>query len=73
MLGVLRMNLEDAIDGLLTMADALFPQGDPSVVRTPEENLDAIKSVIEDLLNRHDLPENIKLSDPRVRSSKTKV
>jgi hypothetical protein len=67
------VNLEDAIDGLLTMADALFPQGDPSVVRTPEENLDAIRGAIEDLFNRHDLPENIKLSDPRMRSSKTKV
>jgi hypothetical protein len=73
MLGVLRMSLDDTTDGLLTMANTLFPQGDPSVARTTEENLRAIESVIEDLLNQHNLPEDIKLSDPRVRSSKSKV
>jgi hypothetical protein len=73
MLGTLRMSLDDAIDGLLTLADSLFPQGDTEISRTPDKNLDSIRSVIGDLLSRHDLPEDVKLSDPRVRSSKSKV
>jgi hypothetical protein len=73
MLGTLRMSVEDTIDGLLTMANALFPQDDPSVARTPDQNLGIMKNVIEDLLSQHSLPDNIKLSDPRVRSSKSKL
>jgi hypothetical protein len=42
MLGTVRMNLDNAIDGLLTLADALFTQSDPGTVRTPDENLDTV-------------------------------
>jgi hypothetical protein len=73
MLGTLRMSLDDTIDGLLTLADSLFPQGDTEIPRTPEENLGTIRSVIGDLMSRHGLSEDIKLSDRRVYSSKSKV
>jgi hypothetical protein len=42
LLGTLRMNLDNAIDGLLTLADALFTQSEPGTVRTPDENLDPV-------------------------------
>jgi hypothetical protein len=67
------MNVDDTIDGLLTLADSLFPQSDPDIVRTPEENLDTLKKSISNLLKRHKLPKDIKLSDCRLRSSKSKV
>jgi hypothetical protein len=67
------MSLDDTIEGLLTLTHSLFPQGDPEIPRTPKENLDVIKSVIGDLLSRHDLPEDVKLSDRRLRSSNSKV
>jgi hypothetical protein len=73
MLGTLRMNLDDIIDGLLTLADSLFPQSDPDIVRTPDENLDILKKAIRDLLEHHKLPKDIKLSDNRIRSSKSRV
>jgi hypothetical protein len=73
MLGTLRMNLDDTIDGLLTLADSLFPQSDPDTVRTPDENLDILKKSIGNLLKRHKLPKDIKLSDRRLRSTKSKV
>jgi hypothetical protein len=73
MLGTLRMSLDDTIDGLLTLADSLFPQGDLEISRTPDENIDAIRSVIGDLLSRHGLSEDVKLSDRLVCSSKSKV
>jgi hypothetical protein len=64
------MNLEDAIDGLLTMADTLFQRRDPDIPRTPGENLQAVKNVLKDLLNRHGLPEDIRLTDSRLCPSK---
>jgi hypothetical protein len=73
MLGILRMGLDDTIDGLLTLANTLFPQNDPETVRTPDENLDAIICVIKDQLSQHDLPEDIRLNDHRLRSCRSKV
>jgi hypothetical protein len=67
------MNLDDTIDGLLTLADSLFPQSDPGIIRTTDENLDILKRSIGDLFKRHKLPKDIKLSDRRLRSSKSKV
>jgi hypothetical protein len=67
------MNLDDTIDGLLTLADSLFPQSDPGIIQTTDENLDTLKESIGNLLIQHELPEDIKLSDRRLRSSKSKV
>jgi hypothetical protein len=67
------MNLDDTIDGLLTLADSLFPQSDPDTVRTPDENLDILKRVIGDLFKQHKLSKDIKLSDSQLRSTKCKV
>ncbi|PVF93157.1 hypothetical protein CPB86DRAFT_877372 [Serendipita vermifera] len=73
MLGILRMNIDDTIDGLLALADSLFPQCDPSIARSPDENLEVVKRVLVDMLKRHGLPRDVKLSDPQLRSSKSKV
>jgi hypothetical protein len=73
MLGALRMSLDDTMDALLTLAYSLFSQSDPTIVRTPDENLDLLKKAIGDLLKRHKLPKDIKLSDHRIRSSKSRV
>ncbi|PVF95039.1 hypothetical protein CPB86DRAFT_739370 [Serendipita vermifera] len=70
MLGTLRMNIDDAIDGLLTLADSLFP---PNVARGLDGNLEVVERVLADMLKRHNLPKDVKLSDPQVRSSKSKV
>ncbi|PVF91981.1 FabD/lysophospholipase-like protein [Serendipita vermifera] len=73
MLGTLRMNIDDTIDGLLTLADSLFPQCDPSIARSPDENLEVLRRIIGDMLKQHNLPKDIKLSDPQLCSSKSKV
>ncbi|PVF91977.1 FabD/lysophospholipase-like protein, partial [Serendipita vermifera] len=73
MLGTLRMDIDDTIDGLLTLADSLFPQCDPSIARSPDENLEVLRGIIGDMLKQHNLPKDIKLSDPQLRSSKSKV
>jgi hypothetical protein len=73
MLGTLRMSLEDTIASLLTLTDALFPQSDPDIIRTPDDNLDILRNVIGDLLKRHNLPKDIRLIDHQLRSSKSKV
>jgi hypothetical protein len=73
MLGTLRMNLDDTIDGLLTLADSLFPQSSPEIIRTSDENLEILKDAIGQLLNRHELPKDIKLGDHQLRASKSKV
>jgi hypothetical protein len=67
------MNLDDTIDGLLTLADSLFPQSDPSIVRTPDENLDILNRAIGDLFKQHKFSKDIKLSDSQLRSTKCKV
>jgi hypothetical protein len=67
------MGIDDAIDGLLTLADSLFPQRDPDTVRTPDQNLDVIKSVLEEQLIRYNLPGDIRLNDHRLRSCRSKV
>jgi hypothetical protein len=73
MLGILRMNLDDTIEGLLTLASSLFPNNAPEVIQTPEKNLQIVKDAIEDLLQSHQIPSNIKLNDERLRSCRTKV
>jgi hypothetical protein len=67
------MNLDDTIDGLLILADSLFPQSDLGIIRTPDENLDILKRVIGDLFKQRKLSKDIKLSDPQLRSTKCKV
>jgi hypothetical protein len=67
------MSLDDTMDALLTLADSLFPQSDPDIVRTQDENLDILKKAISGLLRSHKLPKDIKLSDHRIRSSRSRV
>jgi hypothetical protein len=73
MLGILRMGLDDTIDALLALADSLFSQRDSDAVRTPNENLDIIKGVLEEQLGQHGLPDDIRLNDDRLRSCRSKV
>jgi hypothetical protein len=67
------MGIDDTIDGLLTLANSLFPQYNSDVVRTQEGSLNVMKSIIKDQMSQHDLPEDIRLNDHRLRSSRSKV
>ncbi|PVF92937.1 hypothetical protein CPB86DRAFT_743500 [Serendipita vermifera] len=73
MLGLLRMNLDDAIDGLLTLTSSLFPLGDSEKIQALDKNLQTAKDAIEDILQSHDIPPDIKLNDERLRSCRSKV
>ncbi|PVF92936.1 hypothetical protein CPB86DRAFT_809169 [Serendipita vermifera] len=73
MLGILRMNLDDIIDGLLALADSLFSQDVPETPQTPAMYLQTVKDAITDMLQRHGIDPDIKLNDERLRSSRSKV
>jgi hypothetical protein len=62
MLGRLRMNLNDAIDALIAVATAIFPEGSQEVP-APETNSKMLKDAIEDMLQTRGLPVNTKMYD----------
>jgi hypothetical protein len=69
MLGRLRMNVNDAIDALIAVATAMFPEGSQEVP-DPEINSNKLKDVIEDMLQTRGLPVNAKMyeqSNPETR------
>jgi hypothetical protein len=73
MLGLLRMNLDDAIDGLLAMADALFPQDASATLKSPELYLKSANDAVIAMLESHGMDPSIKMNDERLRSSGSKV
>jgi hypothetical protein len=73
MLGILRMKLDDTIDGLLTLADSLFPQNTSETLQTPEAYLKNVKNAIVDILKSHGMGPDIKMTDDRLRSCRSKV
>jgi hypothetical protein len=60
LLGSLRMNVDEAIDALITVATTIFPESSPEVV-DPEVNLKNLKDAIEYMLNTRDIPVNAKM------------
>jgi hypothetical protein len=59
-LGRLRMNVDDAVDALLNVAAAIFPEGSQEVAN-PEANSEALKETIEDMLQTRGLAVNTKM------------
>jgi hypothetical protein len=59
-LGRLRMNVNDAIDALIAVATAIFPEGSQEVP-DPETNSRKLKDAIEDMLQTRGLPINAKM------------
>jgi hypothetical protein len=60
MLGRLRMNIDDAIDALITVTSAIFPEGSQDVP-DPETNSKKLKEAIEDMLQTKGLAVNTKM------------
>jgi hypothetical protein len=64
------MPVSQAIEELVTLGTALFPDGQ-NANSNLEENSKKLKEAIEDMLRRHDYPINIKLKDSRFPQCKT--
>jgi len=60
MLGHLRMNVDEAIDALITVATAVFPEGSQDAT-DPEANSRNLKDAIEDMLQARNIPVNTKM------------
>jgi hypothetical protein len=60
MLGHLRMNVDKAIDALITVATAIFPEGSQGIT-DPGDNSRNLKDSIEDMLQARNIPVNTKM------------
>ena len=60
MLGRLRMGVDDAIDALITVTTAIFPEGSQEAP-DPETNSKKLKEAIEDMLQARGLAVNTKM------------
>jgi hypothetical protein len=72
MLGRLRMNVDDAIDALITVTTALFPEGSQEVTN-PETNLKKLREAIEDMLHTRGLPVDTKMYERNSQQTRCKV
>jgi hypothetical protein len=66
------MSVEDTIEELAKIGTAIFPQ-EANEIATPEANMTALRGAIEDMLQRHQHPVDIKLNDEMLRDSRCKV
>jgi hypothetical protein len=66
------MPVSEAIEELVTLGTLLFPDGQ-EVVPSLEENSKRLKEAIEDMLERHNCPIDIKLKDSRFSGSQCKT
>jgi hypothetical protein len=66
------MPVSQAIEELVTLGTALFPDGQ-KVMPSLEENSVKLKEVIEEMLMRHNYPIDIKLKDSRFSGSQCKT
>lgn len=71
LLGGLSMRVDDAIDGLISVASAVFPSETQEVVDR-ETKLDNLKCAIEDLLQAKGIPPNMKMHDKSQPAAKCK-
>ena len=65
------MPVSQAIEELVTLGTLLFPDGQ-EVIPSLEENSKRLKEAVEDLLERHNYPIDIKLNDSRFSGSHCK-
>jgi hypothetical protein len=72
MLGHLRMNVDDAINMLITVATTIFPEGSQE---TPDPEVDSrkLKEAIEDVLQTRGLPVNAKMCERNSPQAECKV
>jgi len=72
MLGHFRMNISQAIDSLLDVAYAVFPEGSQ---QTPnlEANSEKLKVAIEDMLQARQIPLDTKMNEPSHPQTRCKV
>jgi hypothetical protein len=66
------MPVSQAIEELVTLGTLLFPDGQ-EVIPSLEENSKRLKEAVEDLLERHNYPIDIKLNDSRFSGSQCKT
>ena len=72
MLGRLKMNVDDAIDTLITVATAIFPEGSQGV-SDPETNSRKLKEATEDMLQTRGYPVNTKMYERSSPATRCKV
>ena len=72
MLGHLRMNVDDAIDALIAVATAIFPEGSQDAT-DPETNSRKLKEVIEDMLQTRGVPLAAKMYERNSPQTRCKV
>jgi hypothetical protein len=62
MLGHLRMNVDEAIEGLITVATTIFPEGSQDIPE-PETNSKNLKEAIEEMLQTKEITVNTKMHE----------
>ena len=72
MLGHLRMNVDDAIDALLAVASAIFPEGSQEVIDR-DRNTEKLKEEIENLLEKRSISPNTKMNEQNSPPVRCKV
>jgi hypothetical protein len=72
MLGHFRMNINQAIDSLLDVAFAVFPEGSQQAL-TSETNSSKLKAAIEDILQARQIPLDTKMNEPSRQPTGCKV
>jgi hypothetical protein len=66
------MHIDEAIDELVTIGNAVFPNGVDEIV-SPQSNTSKLRNAIENLLRRKDLPIDMRLNDRSGSDSRCKV
>lgn len=66
------MSVSQAIEELVILGTTLFPP-DREEPQTAEENSKGLKEAVEEMLERQQLPVDIKLKDNRLPGSQSKV
>ena len=72
MLGHLRMNVDEAIDALITVATAVFPEVSQDIT-DPAANSRNLKDAIEDMLQARNIPINTKMYERDRQQTRCKV
>jgi hypothetical protein len=66
------MPVSQAIDELVILGTTLFP-ADTETTPTPEQNSLRLKELVQEMLQRQQIPIDIKLNDHRLARSRCKV
>ncbi|PVG04255.1 FabD/lysophospholipase-like protein [Serendipita vermifera] len=72
LLGRLRMHVDEAMDELAAIGNAVFPNGLDEIA-SPEFNTSRLRNAIEDLLRRRNLPIDMRLNDRNDPNMRCKV